>query len=134
MFNEFVEHPANATIRKAEWYKNNPDSSVSDRHFPVSNFNKFAGIENGHFKLDDLHNFNDTTTIIPVRNIRTGTYPITEILAALPENKSTKEDKEILKRLEERSKELHRMPKRSPWYSATPYWGTNPLIVPATGE
>ena len=134
LFNEFVEHPQNSTVRTTNWYKANSDAKVSDRQIPVYNFSKFAGIENGHFKLDDLSNFNDTTTIIPVRNIRTGTYPITEILAALPENKSTKEDKEILKRLEERSKELHRMPKRSPWYSVTPHWGTNPLIVPATGK
>jgi hypothetical protein len=134
LFNEFVEHPDNATIRKAEWYKNNPDALVSDKHFPVSNFNKFAGIENGHFKLDDLHNFSDTTTIIPVRNIRTGTYPITEIRTSLQKDKSTKEDNEMLKRLEAQSKELHQMPKRAPWYSATPHWGANPLIVPATGE
>ena len=82
LFNEFVENPENKTIRTASKYKKlkeDENATVSDREIPVSNINLFAGIQDGHFVIDSLPNFNDTTTVIPVRNIKKDTPLISEL-------------------------------------------------------
>lgn len=69
--NEFVEHKNN-TIRRARDYKVTKDTLLGDRNIKLSNISQFAGIENGKLKIGRLENFNDTTTIIPVRNKNIG--------------------------------------------------------------
>ena len=72
LFNEFVENKL-PSVRPASDYKNNPDLVIGDRFaFPASDVSIFGGIEDGKFRLDSLKNFNDNTTIIPARNIKSG--------------------------------------------------------------
>ena len=88
LFNEFVENPKNKTIRTASEYKQlqkDKNATVSDRQIPVSNINLFAGIQDGHFVIDSLPNFNDTTTVVPVRNIKKNTPLISSLY--LPKQK-----------------------------------------------
>lgn len=84
LFNEFVENKY-PSVRSAKEYKDNPDMIVGDRQkFPARNINIFGGIEDGRFRLDSLKNFNDTTTIIPARNIKSGMPKISKINISLP--------------------------------------------------
>ena len=69
--NEFIEYNNN-TIRKAKDFKHTTDTLLGDRKIPMSKISQFYGIENGKLKVDSLQNFNDTTTIIPVRNKNVG--------------------------------------------------------------
>ena len=137
LFNEFVEK-YEPTIHTAEWYKANPHARVSDHHIPVANFHVFGGIENGAFKVQPLPAFNDTTTVIPARNITAGIFPIQEILA---------EKQDVSEEGVERSKEIDReirslgkqtlAPQRSngKWYQASSsITGGNPFLVPKTGQ
>ena len=130
LFNEFVEASGNPTIRRASEYKGLPeDAVIGDRNMPVKNFNLFAGIENGHWKMDQLQNFNDTTTIIPVRNIKSGIDPIQEIIY------NNNPDKSYEKELNKLNKEYHNIlfsnPRRKPFYSTfAPSLGDDPRIVP----
>lgn len=104
LFNEFVENPENKTIRTASEYKKlkeDENATVSDREIPVSNINLFAGIQDGHFMIDSLPNFNDTTTVIPVRNIKKDTPLISELYLPKGQNyevseKDFKEAKKIV--------------------------------------
>ncbi len=79
LFNEFVEskYPSVLTVKE---YKSNPNRIVGDMtKFPVSNINLFAGIEDGKFKIDYLDNFNNNSTVIPARNIKSGMQRISKI-------------------------------------------------------
>lgn len=79
LFNEFVEsrYPS---VLPASTYKNEPDRIVGDKSkFPARNISIYGGIEDGMFKLDSLSNFNDNTTIIPARNIKSGLPLISKI-------------------------------------------------------
>lgn len=137
LFNEFVEK-YEPTIHTAEWYKDNQHATVSDRYIPVTNFHVFGGLEDGAFKVQPLQAFNDTTTIIPSRNITSGIFPIQEILA---------EKQDVSQEDVERSKEIDReirslgkytmAPQRSngKWYQASSsVTGGNPFLVPKTGQ
>lgn len=79
LFNEFVEktHPS---VLPASEYKENPDRLVGDiARFPARNISIYGGIEDGKFKLDSLKNFSNNTTVIPARNIKSGTPLIKQI-------------------------------------------------------
>lgn len=79
LFNEFVESKY-PSVLTAEEYKSNPNRLVGDMNkFPARNINVFAGIEDGKFKLDSLKNFNNSTTVIPARNIKKGLQKIAKI-------------------------------------------------------
>jgi len=79
LFNEFVESKR-PSVRQASEYQNGNVKSFGDLYdIPVDNVSLYAGIENGHFKLDSLNNFNPETTIYPARNIKKGMLPITRI-------------------------------------------------------
>lgn len=136
LFNEFVETKGNPSIRKAEWYKLNQDKNVGDRNIPVKNFTYYGGLENGAFKVMPLNQFNDTTTVIPARNLKKETVPIKEILNA--ENKEAQErlklEQELIK-LENEDSEF--LKTHAPWYVSQPMFYEvyqNPYIVPKTGE
>lgn len=66
--NEFVETKYKNNIRKAKNFKHTTDTLIGDRRIKLSNINKFYGIENGKLKIDNIDNFSDETTVIPVRN------------------------------------------------------------------
>lgn len=70
LFNEFVENKY-PSVRKAKDYKDNSNLIIGDlKQFPASDVNYYGGIENGIFKIQELKNFADTTTVIPARNIK----------------------------------------------------------------
>jgi hypothetical protein len=62
------------------------------RNIPVENISLYAGIEDGHFKLDSLQNFNPETTIYPARNIRRDVLPITALKINQLEGERTQDD------------------------------------------
>lgn len=134
LFNEFVEAGDNPTIRTASEYKNlNSNAVVGDRRMLVKNFNLFAGIENGHWKMDKLENFNDATTVIPVRNIKSNIDPIQELIYGKDNNEY---DEKLLKELnEEYYKILFSKPWRKPFYSTfSNGTGDDPRVVPNDGS
>ena len=53
---------------------------------PRENISLYAGVENGHFKLDSLQNFNPNTPIYPARNIKRNVQPITKLVIKNIEN------------------------------------------------
>lgn len=136
LFNEFVER--NPTIQTAQWYKSNQDTEVSDRYIPASNFSYYGGIENGAFKVQPLKEFNDTTTVIPARNLTKGTAPIQEIISQQyqPSEEDKKKASEIKKEI--RSLYAEQMPPSrvtGKWYhSGSRVIGGDPYIIPNTGE
>lgn len=78
LFNEFVE-TKNPSVRSAREYQSGKISTFGDRNIPVQNVSLYAGIEDGHFKLDSLNNFNPETMIYPARNIKRNTLPISKL-------------------------------------------------------
>lgn len=71
LFNEFVE-TKNPSIRNAGEYQSGNIKTIGDKNIPFENINLWAGIEDGHFKVDSLKNFNANTQIFPARNIKRG--------------------------------------------------------------
>lgn len=72
LVNEFVENKYPSVLTAKE-YKENPDRIIGDiKQFPASNIHYYAGIEDGKFRIDELENFDDNTTVIPARNIKEG--------------------------------------------------------------
>ena len=132
LFNEFVESEENPTVRTAEWYKLNQDQSVGDRNIPVANFTYYGGLENGAFKVQSLDQFNDTTTVIPARNLKRDVVPIKEILNKDSNLISLEEfDKQKKALIKERDKVVD---KYIPWYELKNR-GTvlsDPYVVPNT--
>lgn len=79
LFNEFVESKY-PSVLSAETYKNSPNRIIGDMSkFPAKNVSIFGGIEDGKFRLDSLKNFDNSTTVIPARNIKSGTPMISSI-------------------------------------------------------
>ena len=78
LFNEFVE-TKNPSIHKASEIKNRQVATIGDNNIPVQNFMLWSGIEGRKYKVGNINQFNDTTTVIPVRNIKKGTPPIKKI-------------------------------------------------------
>lgn len=78
LFNEFVERE-NPSVRSAGEYQSGNIKTVGDRNIPFENINLWAGIEDGHFKVDSLKNFNANTQIFPIRNIRRNIPQITKL-------------------------------------------------------
>lgn len=76
--NEFVERHNPNTIRQAKDFKNTTDTLLGDKHIKLSNIKQFYGIENGKVKVGNINQFNDTTTVVPVRNKNYG--KITKII------------------------------------------------------
>lgn len=87
LFNEFVEEK-NPSIHRAKLIKKGQVKDLGDHHMPVQNFTLWNGIENGSFKVAPIEQFNDTTLVFPVRNIKRGTKPIQQIYIN-PRNKNT---------------------------------------------
>lgn len=135
LFNEFVESEENPTVRTAEWYKLNQDQSVGDRNIPVVNFTYYGGLENGAFKVQPLTQFNDTTTVIPARNLKQEVVPIKEILN--PDVNTLISQEELEKQENALINEMNGVAdKYIPWYE-TKSWNrvlSNPYVVPNTGE
>ena len=132
LFNEFVESEENPTVRTAEWYKLNQDQSVGDRNIPVNNFTYYGGLENGAFKVQSLDQFNDTTTVIPARNLKRGVVPIKEILNKEPNLISLEEfDKQKKALIKERDEVVD---KYIPWYELKNQNTvlSDPYVVPNT--
>jgi len=69
LFNEFVER-VNPSVRKASNYKNNNTGTFGDGNIPIQNVSLYQGVENGMFKIAPIEQFNDSTDVYPVRNIR----------------------------------------------------------------
>lgn len=87
LFNEYVE-TKNPSLHKAKQIKNHQIKTIGDKNIPVNNFTLWGGIENGKLKIDNVNNFNDTTTVFPIRNIKSGTKPIKNIyIEPYPQNK-----------------------------------------------
>lgn len=87
LFNEFVEM-RNPSIRSAGEYQSGNIKTVGDGNIPFENINLWAGIEDGHFKVDSLKNFNANTQIFPARNIRRGIPMISRFNIEYKENKN----------------------------------------------
>lgn len=87
LVNEFVEDNPN-NIRRARDFKNTTDTLIGDRKIPLSKISQFYGIEDGKLKAGDLQNFNDTTTVVPIRNKNIG-----KVVEYIP-GKMTPEDEE----------------------------------------
>lgn len=85
LFNEFVE-TKNRSLYKAKDIKQNKVKTLGDSNIPTSNFTLFGGIENEKLRIDKPQNFNDTTTIFPVRNIKKNTKPIKQIYIQPPKS------------------------------------------------
>jgi hypothetical protein len=66
-YNDFVERKSN-NIRKAKDFKNTNDTLIGDHKIPLSNMPIYQGIEKGKLKVGSLKNFNDNTTVTPVRS------------------------------------------------------------------
>lgn len=86
LFNEFVEEKL-PSVHNASEYQQGRVSMFGDIHkVPIENISLYAGVENGHFKLDSLQNFNPNTTIYPARNIKRNVQPITKLVIKNIEN------------------------------------------------
>lgn len=84
LVNDFVESNLN-NIRLAKDFYNTADTLIGDNLIPLSNMPLFAGVENEKFKIDSLHNFNQYTTVVPVRSRnRPGGY--VEIIPGSPDS------------------------------------------------
>ena len=80
LFNEFVESKR-PSVNKASEYQNGKIKSFGDLHdIPTKNISLYAGIEDGHFKLDSLNHFNPETVIYPARNIKRSVRPIKKFI------------------------------------------------------
>lgn len=96
LFNEFVEN-GYPTVRPASEYKNNPNMILGDKYqFPASGISIYGGIEDGKFRLDSLNNFNNNTTVIPARNIKSGMPLISEIKIIESDPEKSGPNKELL--------------------------------------
>lgn len=69
LFNEFVE-TKNPSIYKASDYKQGKIKNFSDKNIPIENISLFQGVQNGHYKVGNINDFDDTTLVFPVRNIK----------------------------------------------------------------
>ena len=80
LFNEFVEKDY-PSVHPASDYQQGKVKIFGDRfRVPVENISLYAGIEDGHYKVDSLQNFNPQTTIYPARNIKRDILPINKIV------------------------------------------------------
>jgi len=67
LFNEFVENNPN-TVRLKKDFINTKDTLLGDKKIPISNIHNFYGIEDGKFKVGNIGEFDDNTTIVPIRS------------------------------------------------------------------
>lgn len=67
LFNEFIENNPN-TVRKKKDFVNTSDRYLGDKKIRLDRIRKFYGVENNQFKVGDLKDFSDETSIVPVRN------------------------------------------------------------------
>lgn len=99
LFNEYVES-TKPSVHLASQYQSGRIKNFGDRYnIPVDNINLYAGIENGHYKVDSLKNFNPNTVIYPARNIKSNLLPITEINVSLNEARKNQFNPRLNKRL-----------------------------------
>lgn len=86
LFNEFVEKDY-PSVRPASDYQQGKVKTFGDRfRVPVENISLYAGIEDGHYKVDSLQNFNPQTTIYPARNIKRDILPIKKLVINAVDN------------------------------------------------
>lgn len=96
LFNEYVESER-PSVHFASQYQSGNVKSFGDKfNIPTDNVNLYAGIENGHYKVDSLKNFNPNTVIYPARNIKSNLLPITRVNISLDQMR--KDQNEKLKR------------------------------------
>lgn len=88
--NEFVEDNPN-NIRKAQDFRNTTDTLIGDKKIPLSKISQFYGVESGRLKSGNLQNFNDTTTVVPVRNKNIG-----KVIEYIPRKQITEDDERWL--------------------------------------
>lgn len=71
LMNEYVEMH-NPNIRSVGEWKQIPDSHmIRDAYdVPKSNISLYQGVENGQYKIGELNEFSDTTTVVPVRTAK----------------------------------------------------------------
>lgn len=67
LVNDFVEDTPN-NIRAAKDFKNTTDTLIGDKQIPLSHFSNYYGLENGKLKIGNIGDFDDNTTVVPVRN------------------------------------------------------------------
>lgn len=67
-FSDFVEKDNSNHIRRASAFRNSADTLLGDSRMPLSHFSRFYGIERGRIKAGRLDQFDDSTTVLPVRN------------------------------------------------------------------
>lgn len=79
LFNEFIE-TKNPSVYPASEYQNGNVTTFGDKNIPVENVSIYAGVEDGKFKADSLHNFKPNTVIYPARNIKKNTPLISKIV------------------------------------------------------
>jgi hypothetical protein len=63
---EFIEE-TNNTVNKAQWFKDNQNTTIGDRNFSVSSVPAFYGVENGKFKAGSIDDFDPETIVVPIR-------------------------------------------------------------------
>lgn len=79
LFNEYVESNK-PSVNPASKYQSGEIRYFGDLfNIPVDNISLYAGIENGHYKVDSLKNFNPNTTVYPARNVKSNILPIKKI-------------------------------------------------------
>ena len=79
LFNEYIESKL-PSVNKAEDYQTGKIKTFGDKYnIPTENISIYAGIEDGHFKLDSLKNFNPETIIYPARNIKKDVSRMTQL-------------------------------------------------------
>ena len=71
LFNEFVEDNAN-NIRPKKDFINTKDVFIGDHKIPLNKISLYYGTEDGKFKVGNINNFDDNTTIVPIRNNNVG--------------------------------------------------------------
>ena len=92
LFNEFVESKRPSVHPASEYQQGHIKRFGDIYNVPVENVSLFAGIEDGHYKVDSLQNFNPKTIIYPARNIKRGVLPITSIKIKDIEESPTNDD------------------------------------------
>lgn len=71
LYNDFIEKNSN-NVRKARDFKYTTDTLIGDRKIPLSNLPLFQGVVDNKLVVDSLKNFDDDTTVVPVRSKNKG--------------------------------------------------------------
>lgn len=124
LFNEFVEKDY-PSVRPASDYQQGKVKTFGDMFkIPVENISLYAGIEDGHYKVDSLQNFNPQTTIYPARNIKRDILPIKKLIINAVDNNSNRTG--YMSAIDQVERDIN------PWYYSfwdkKPNWGNYPSL------